>query len=112
MAKLVQSISDASVQQANASQDVVRTMNVIQEITAQTAEGTEATARDIGQLAELAGTLRQTVSGFKLPDEVELDGDENHRPAGTPLSRAESATASPPELNEEVFLNELSVGSS
>ena len=112
MAKLVQSISDASVQQANASQDVARTMNVIQEITAQTAEGTEATARDIGQLAELAGTLRQTVSGFKLPDEEELEGDENHQPAGTPLLRAESATASPPELNEEVFLNELSVGSS
>jgi twitching motility protein PilJ len=112
MAKLVQSISDASVHQANASQDVVRTMNVIQEITAQTAEGTEATARDIGQLAELAGTLRQTVSGFKLPDEQEPEAQGDQEPAGTPLAQLEATSHSPPELNEEVFLNELSVGSS
>ncbi len=112
MAKLVQSISDASVHQANASQDVARTMNVIQEITAQTAEGTEATARDIGQLAELAGTLRQTVSGCKLPDELEPEAQEDQKLAGHSLAQSEADTHSPPELNEEVFLNELSVGSS
>jgi twitching motility protein PilJ len=110
MAKLVQNISDVSVQQAAASQDVVRTMNVIQEITVQTTEGTEATARDIGQLAELAGTLRRTVSGFKLPDDLGLEADAG--PEEGPSPATGSTASPPPELNEEVSMNELSVGSS
>ncbi|MHB1544382.1 MAG: methyl-accepting chemotaxis protein [Gammaproteobacteria bacterium] len=101
MANLVQSISEAAKQQAAASQNVTRTMNVIQEITVQTAEGTEATARDIGKLADLAGTLRQTVAGFKLPDESPGIADD--------LSGAPATVESPPELHEEVFdLAELS----
>ena len=45
-------------------------MNVIQEITSQTSAGTNATARAIGHLAEMAVDLRDSVQGFKLPDEV------------------------------------------
>ena len=43
-------------------------MNVIQEITTQTTAGTIATARSIGNLAEMAAELRLSVAGFKLPD--------------------------------------------
>ncbi|KAF1056096.1 MAG: hypothetical protein GAK44_00306 [Pseudomonas delhiensis] len=46
-------------------------MNVIQEITSQTSAGTTATARSIGNLAKMAGEMRHSVSGFKLPDHAE-----------------------------------------
>ncbi|HLU62351.1 MAG TPA: methyl-accepting chemotaxis protein [Gammaproteobacteria bacterium] len=68
IATLIQSISAAARQQATAATDVSRTMNVIQEITSQTAEGTQATARNIGKLATLATELRKSVAGFKLPN--------------------------------------------
>jgi twitching motility protein PilJ len=45
-------------------------MNTIQEITTQTAAGTNATAQNIGKLATLATELRKSVSGFKLPGQV------------------------------------------
>ena len=67
IATLIQSISAAARQQATQAVDVSRTMNVIQEITSQTAEGTTATARNIGKLATLATELRKSVAGFKLP---------------------------------------------
>jgi long-subunit fatty acid transport protein len=43
-------------------------MNVIQEITSQTSAGTTATAKSIGNLAEMANMLRESVAGFKLPE--------------------------------------------
>ena len=67
LADLVQSISDATRQQAAAAANVSDTMNVIQEITTQTSAGTTATAASIGNLAELANDLKKSVSGFKLP---------------------------------------------
>ncbi len=67
IATLIQSISNAARQQATAATDVSHTMNVIQEITSQTAEGTNATAQSIGKLAALATELRKSVAGFKLP---------------------------------------------
>ncbi len=42
-------------------------MNVIQEITSQTAESTESTANSIGDLAGMANQMRASVEGFKLP---------------------------------------------
>ncbi|MGH8369427.1 MAG: chemotaxis protein, partial [Gammaproteobacteria bacterium] len=67
IATLIQSISSAARQQAQTAGDVSRTMNVIREITAQTTEGTTATAVSIGKLAALATEMRKSVSGFKLP---------------------------------------------
>ncbi|MBW3568245.1 MAG: chemotaxis protein, partial [Proteobacteria bacterium] len=67
-ATLIQSISATARQQATAASDVSRTMNVIQEITSQTTEGTQTTARNIGKLATLATELRKSVAGFKLPN--------------------------------------------
>ena len=43
-------------------------MNVIQEITNQTLQGTLNTASSIGKLAELADELNGSVAGFKLPN--------------------------------------------
>ncbi|HLW73984.1 MAG TPA: methyl-accepting chemotaxis protein, partial [Gammaproteobacteria bacterium] len=67
IATLVQSISNAARQQAHTAGEVSRTMNVIREITAQTTEGTNATAVSVGKLAALATEMRKSVAGFKLP---------------------------------------------
>ncbi|PWG62002.1 twitching motility protein PilJ [Spiribacter halobius] len=68
LAGLIQNISEASRQQANAAANVSDTMNVIQEITSQTSAGTNETATSIGNLADLANDLRSSVAGFKLPE--------------------------------------------
>lgn len=70
LAELIQNISNAARQQASSAGHISNTMNVIQEITSQTSTGTSATARAIGHLAEMAVDLRDSVQGFKLPEEV------------------------------------------
>ncbi|WP_019519389.1 methyl-accepting chemotaxis protein [Faucicola boevrei] len=70
LAELIQSISDAAKQQAASAGHISNTMNIIQDITSQTTSGTLAAARSIGQLNEMAASLQESVSGFKLPDEA------------------------------------------
>ena len=69
LADLIQNISNAARQQSSSAGHISNTMNVIQEITSQTSAGTNATAQSIGKLAELANQLRNSVAGFKLPDQ-------------------------------------------
>ncbi|TCS43219.1 methyl-accepting chemotaxis protein [Reinekea marinisedimentorum] len=74
LADLIQNISNAARQQASSAGHISNTMNVIQEITSQTSAGTTATAKSIGNLAQLANDLQSSVAGFKLPesdDEIE-----------------------------------------
>jgi twitching motility protein PilJ len=67
LADLINNISDAARQQAQAAVSTSDSMNVIQEITMQTSTGTNESAASIGRLLELANELRTSVSGFKLP---------------------------------------------
>lgn len=69
LAALIQNISNAARQQASSAGHISNTMNVIQEITSQTSAGTQATAQSIGNLAQTASALRESVAGFKLPAE-------------------------------------------
>jgi len=69
LAELIQNISNAARQQASSAGHISNTMNVIQEITSQTSAGTGATAASIGTLAGMALDLRESVAGFKLPEE-------------------------------------------
>jgi len=69
LADLIQNISNAARQQASSAGHISNTMSVIQEITSQTSTGTNATAQSIGQLADMASSLQESVSGFKLPEE-------------------------------------------
>jgi twitching motility protein PilJ len=69
LADLIQNISNAARQQSSSAGHISNTMNVIQEITSQTSAGTNATAKSIGNLAEMANQLRNSVAGFKLPEE-------------------------------------------
>lgn len=69
LASLIQNISNAARQQASSAGHISNTMNVIQEITSQTSSGTLATAQSIGHLAKLANEMRDSVSGFTLPNQ-------------------------------------------
>ena len=79
LADLIQNISNAARQQASSAGHISNTMNVIQEITSQTSAGTMATAKSIGNLAQLANEMRASVAYFKLPDadqDEDMEADE------------------------------------
>ena len=67
IASLVQNISGSARQQTGAAQNIARNMQVLKDISAQTAESTNATSVAIAKLAELSAGLRKSASGFRLP---------------------------------------------
>ena len=67
IASLVQNISGSSRQQTGAAQNIARNMQVLKEISVQTAESTNATSAAIAKLAELSAGLRKAAAGFRLP---------------------------------------------
>jgi twitching motility protein PilJ len=88
IASLVQNISASARQQASSSQNISRNMQVLREISSQTAESTTATSDSIGNLAELAQQLRRSVSGFRLPEGAGASVSGEY-----PVLRAESLAA-------------------
>jgi len=68
IASLVQNISASARQQAMASGNISKNMQVVREISTQAAEGTTATSMSIAKLAALSAQLRKSVAGFRLPD--------------------------------------------
>jgi twitching motility protein PilJ len=87
IANLVQNISASARQQAVASGNISKNMQVVREISSQTAEGSTATSTSIAKLAALSAQLRKSVAGFRLPDYGE----------GTTTVGAPSATLPPAE---------------
>jgi twitching motility protein PilJ len=73
LAELIQSISQSARQQTAVSVSVTNTMNVIQEITMQTSDGTNEVADSIGNLTDLATELQKSVAGFKLPESEAIE---------------------------------------
>jgi twitching motility protein PilJ len=86
IAQLVQNISGSARQQAATSQHISRTMQVLREISQQTADNTRATSGAIGRLAELSTLLRKSVTGFRLPQEAPRASAA--RPAAAPAAAA------------------------
>ena len=74
IASLVHNISSSSRQQSEAAQNIARNMQVLKEISTQTASSTNTTSQAIAKLAELSSDLRTSVSGFRLPGDVEHSG--------------------------------------
>jgi len=74
LSNLIKGISDSTKQQSKVAMSVSDSMNVIQEITLQTSEGTEETSNSLISLNELSAELGRSVSGFKLPSS---DDDSN-----------------------------------
>ena len=68
IASLVQNISASARQQAAAPGNISKNMQVVREISTQTAEGSTATSTSIAKLAALSAQLRKSVAGFRLPD--------------------------------------------
>jgi twitching motility protein PilJ len=96
IASLVQNISASARHQTGSAQDIARNMQVLREISAQTAENSAATTNSIGKLAQLSTLLRKSVSGFRLP---EAAGRALPEPASLPAAPAKTtsgATAAKP----------------
>jgi twitching motility protein PilJ len=87
IASLVQNISGSARQQTGAAQNIARNMQVLKDISAQTAESTHATSIAIAKLAELSAGLRKSAQGFRLPG----SGGERAGQSGT-VRRLEDST--------------------
>ncbi|CAI3155612.1 Methyl-accepting chemotaxis protein PctA [Acinetobacter calcoaceticus] len=68
LANLMANISDAAKLQSASASHIATTMTVVQEITSQTTTATFDTARSVSELANMAESLRESVTDFKLPD--------------------------------------------
>ncbi len=68
---LIRNISETAKVQAQSASQVANRMSAIQDISIQTSSGTKATAESIGDLASMALEMRQSVTGFKLPETAE-----------------------------------------
>jgi twitching motility protein PilJ len=68
LAELISSISRAANQVTEMTSRVSTTMSSINALTAENSEGTVTTASYVAKLDQLAQELRQSVSGFRLPE--------------------------------------------
>jgi twitching motility protein PilJ len=96
IASLVQNISASSRQQTGGAQNIARNMQVLKEISVQTADSTNATSAAIAKLAELSAGLRRAAAGFRLPGGTpEPPGASGAfpRPAGEPRPGAKPNAA-------------------
>jgi twitching motility protein PilJ len=97
IASLVQNISASSRQQTSGAQSIARNMQVLKEISVQTAESTNATSAAIAKLAELSAGLRRAAAGFRLPGSAEAAGAAGASGAfRRPPPEAKGTGASPP----------------
>ncbi|MEM9172142.1 MAG: methyl-accepting chemotaxis protein, partial [Pseudomonadota bacterium] len=72
IASLVQNIYGSARQQSQSAGDITRRTSSLKEISSQTSTAANATTASIARLAKLAGELRKSVSGFRLPDSANV----------------------------------------
>jgi twitching motility protein PilJ len=90
IASLVQNISASARSQSVAAQNLARNMQVLREISAQSADSTSATSQAIVKLADLSAALRKSIAGFRLPGATETTG--MYRSSASGASAAIAAT--------------------
>lgn len=73
LAQRILEISDATKSQAEESVKITNTMDVIQEITLKTSEGSAQASGSIGELSHMVMAMHASVAGFKLPGPVGFD---------------------------------------
>jgi len=71
MAESIEKMAGDAEKQSTDANTINDTMTVIQEITTQTSDGAGQTAQSIEMLAQMAEELRESVAGFKLPEDEE-----------------------------------------
>jgi twitching motility protein PilJ len=94
IASLVQNISASARSQSVAAQNLARNMQVLREISAQSADSTSATSQAIVKLADLSAALRKSIAGFRLPGATETTG--MHRTGSSGANTALAGTVSAP----------------
>ena len=67
LAQRILEISDSTRDQAQDSVKITETMDVIQQITAKTSEGSLQASGSIGELSDMVKEMQKSVAGFKLP---------------------------------------------
>jgi twitching motility protein PilJ len=67
LSSLIEGISQDAQAQSETATSVAEQMNAIRDVSIQTSEGTNQTARSMDNLAELVKKLRESVADFKLP---------------------------------------------
>jgi twitching motility protein PilJ len=93
IASLVQNISASARSQSTAAQNIARNMQVLREISAQSADSTSATSHAIAKLADLSASLRKSITGFRLPGGSELSGRHPTLSAATGAASAAASSA-------------------
>jgi len=74
MASLIQNISETGSGQNRLAAAINKNMHVLRQISAKTTQSTAQTSVAISKLSELASQLRQSVRGFRLPDDLGATG--------------------------------------
>ncbi len=100
IASLVQNISASARQQAVASGNISKNMQVVREISSQTAEGSTTTSTSIAKLAALSAQLRKSVSGFRLPDYNEGTTTIDSQTAALPTAKDPAAVQNAARLRK------------
>lgn len=78
LAELLQSISESAKVQAKSSADISSAMSSISEVTELVQTGSKRAAESVRTLVELSGSLRTSVSPFKLPPDMNASTPENN----------------------------------
>ena len=100
IASLVQNISASARSQSTAAQNIARNMQVLREISAQSADSTSATSHAIAKLADLSASLRKSITGFRLPGgSSELSGRHRTLPDAAATQTSKSGAAAPPPVS-------------
>ncbi len=89
IATLVRNISTSSKGQTVAAANITTNMQVLREITSKAMASTASTSSAIRKLSQLASQLRQTVSGFALPDVSTGTGILSQRQVADSLQQGE-----------------------
>jgi twitching motility protein PilJ len=91
IASLVQNISASARGQSTVAQNIARNMQVLREISAQSADSTSATSQAIAKLADLSASLRKSITGFRLPGTTDATG--MHRAVSSSVAKAQISTS-------------------
>jgi hypothetical protein len=71
-------------------------MQVLREISTQTADATSNTSDAIGKLAQLSAALRRSVAGFRLPDAPGTSASQRMPALPESLAPASASPGTPP----------------
>jgi len=95
MASLIQNITETGRNQTKIAASINKNMFVLTQISGKTKQSTARTSVAISKLSELASQLRETVRGFRLPDELSATGVLSQAHVDRALAQGEGAGAAP-----------------